>query len=529
MSATLTASVLNALPRSVRLWGVLLLVVHTFSACAALPEPPARPASHAITAPQATALGQRVAAAQPVPGWSGFRVVTAGTDALAVLMTLADQAQRTLDLQYYLVHNEPSTRALLQHVRAAADRGVRVRLLVDDMHTAGNDDALRRLTDHPRIEVRLYNPLPSGRFSTVTKVLASIKDVQRINRRMHNKMFVADNAVAFAGGRNLGDAYFLQSEKANFVDMDVLVAGPAVRSLSRSFDRYWNSELAYPVATLVSKAAPAPTPASAASAPELDTPLPAEPTIGLPPNAAAREIAPGGRFRLQWAAARLLADDPSKIEEQGNVTPDQTMFDDVVSLLQSARKEVLIISPYLVPGKRGMALLQALRARGVRVRILTSSLAATDAPVVHIGYANYRMQMLKQGIELYELRPEIGSPARFGTFGQSRARLHAKTLMVDGRYLLVGSMNLDPRSINLNSEIGLMINSPALAEDMRRLFDEVVSTSSYRVELGSNDTLRWMTQTANGPQVVDDQEPESSIWRRMGFHLLAPFAPEEML
>ncbi len=544
----------DLLQRALRRWRWLLLLLPALSACATLPPPPPRPATQAITDFQATSLGRRVAAVQPSAQLSGFRVVTSGADALAVLMSLSDQAERTLDLQYYLVHNEPSTRALLQHVRAAADRGVRVRLLVDDLHTTGNDEALRRLTAHPRIEVRLYNPLPGGRFSTVTKVLSSLTDVARINRRMHNKMFVADNAMAFAGGRNLGDAYFLQSNEANFVDMDLLVAGPAVRALSHSFDRYWNSALAYPVDALVpppaSPAPPAAPPSTAGSppgassppggpastnAPErpqpaLDTPPPAEPTIGLDAAAAARELAPGGRLRMTWATARLLADEPAKIEALGAVGPDQVMFDDVATLLASARKDVVIISPYLVPGERGIALLQGLRQRGVRVRILTSSLAATDAPVVHIGYSHYRKPMLRAGIELHELRPQIdGAPSRLGAFGESRARLHAKALVVDGRYLLVGSMNLDPRSIDLNSELGLLLNSPALAQDVLRLFDEVVRSSSYRLELTPDDDLRWVSGGGKGPAAVDESEPESSAWRRIGLWLLAPLAPEEML
>jgi phosphatidylserine/phosphatidylglycerophosphate/cardiolipin synthase-like enzyme len=310
--------------------------------------------------------------------------------------------------------------------------------------------------------------------------------------------------------------------------MDMLAAGPAVQALSRSFDRYWNSALAYPIASLVPEPAPA-SAASATSSPQLDTPPPVEPTFGLPADAVAREIAPGGRFRLQWAVSRLLADDPAKIETMGNASPDQTMFDDVVSLLKSAQREVTIISPYLVPGQRGMKLMHELRARGVHVRILTSSLAATDAPVVHIGYAHYRVPMLKDGIELYELRPEVGAPARLGTFGASRARLHAKALVVDGRYLVVGSMNLDPRSMDLNSEIGMLINSPPLSQDVRKLFDEVVATSSYKVELGPHELLRWTEQTREGKGKVLDEEPESSFWRRLEFHLLEPFAPEEML
>ena len=514
--------------RVLRLFVLLFAVAQALSACASLPPPPPRPATQALPDPQNTAWGKRIAAVTPQKGLSGFRIVTSGSDALATLIALADQAERTLDLQYYILTNEPSTRLLMQHVRAAADRGVRVRLLVDDMNTAGTDGALRRLTDHPRIEVRLYNPLPAGRFSTVTKVMSSLTNMQRINHRMHNKMFVADNAIGFMGGRNLGDAYFLRSDKANFVDMDAVVAGPAVRALSRSFDRYWNSELAYPVTAIV-PAAPAPS----AAASELDAAPPAEVMQTPPPepDSAASELQPGGRLRLQWARSRLLADDPAKLEEPDNVGPEDTMFDDVRSLLRSAQREVLIISPYLVPGKDGMALLKELRQRGVKVRILTCSLASTDAPVVHIGYARYRRPMLEAGIELYELRPQLGEDrSRFGTFGRSQARLHAKALVVDGRDLLIGSMNLDRRSMDLNSEIALLIRSPELSADMRKLFDEVTTRDSYHVELNGRERLRWVTQAPGAPApVVDNVEPESSFWRRLTLQLLAPFAPEEML
>jgi phosphatidylserine/phosphatidylglycerophosphate/cardiolipin synthase-like enzyme len=509
---------------------LLLALMHSVTGCATLPPPSAtdKPTSRAIDNPQSTALGQRVAKVAPSPALTGLRIVSAGTDALATLTTLADQAERTLDLQYYLVHNEQSTRALLGHVRAAADRGVRVRLLVDDMHTAGNDDAFRRMTEHPRIEVRVYNPLPSGRFSTMTKVMSSLTDMDRINRRMHNKMFVADNAVAFTGGRNLGDAYFLQSDTANFVDLDLVVAGPAVQALSRSFDRYWNSALAYPIAAF----APAvPPPASAASK-ELDVTPPATSPAdsSQPVNVVARQIATDGKFELQWAPTRLLDDKPSKIENPDSATPADTMFDDVATLLRSAQSEVVIISPYLVPGQRGMAIFRELRQRGVKVRILTSSLAATDAPVVHLGYERYRRPMLKAGIELYELRPVIGeAQTRFGTFGGSAARLHAKALEVDGQWLLIGSMNLDRRSMDLNTEIGLLARSPALAGDLRKLFDDVVRKSAYRVELSKDGDLRWITRAPDVPDQVADHEPESTWWRRLQLHLLAPFAPEEML
>jgi phosphatidylserine/phosphatidylglycerophosphate/cardiolipin synthase-like enzyme len=512
----------------IRRWLVWWIVAHAVSACAQLPPLPAREPTQALPVAEArdTPLGRRVVAAAPAPGLSGLRVVVQGTDALATLITLADQATRTLDLQYYIVHDDPSTRALFQHLIAAAHRGVRVRLLIDDMNTAGNDDALRRMAGDAHIAVRVYNPLPAGRFSTVTKVLASLTDLNRINRRMHNKMFVADNALAFMGGRNLGDAYFLQSDEANFVDLDVLVAGPAVHALSRSFDRYWNSALAYPVAALVSGNEAHTDPLT----PPLDAPPEHPPVLKLDANAVAPQVAPGGPLRLQWAPAHLLADDPAKIEAMGEVPPNETMFDDVAALLGSARHEVTIISAYFVPGTRGMALLHGLRQRGVRVRVLTSSLAATDAPAVYVGYARYREPMLKDGIELYELRSRIGeNDRRLGAFGRSQARLHAKALVIDGRYLLVGSMNLDPRSANLNSEIDLLVHSPPLAADVLRLFDDVTQHSSYRLALDAGGDLRWIGLGPAGQAKTFDHEPDASLWRRVEWRLLRPFAPDEML
>jgi phosphatidylserine/phosphatidylglycerophosphate/cardiolipin synthase-like enzyme len=297
-----------------------------------------------------------------------------------------------------------------------------------------------------------------------------------------------------------------------------------VHALSRSFDRYWNSALAYPVDVLV----PAREPRLDALTPPLDAPPDKPPALPLDAHAAARTLAPGAALQLQWAPAHLLADDPAKIEALGEVPPTETMVDDVATLMRSAQHEVTIISAYFVPGTRGLALLHTLRERGVQVRVLTSSLAATDAPIVYVGYSRYRKRMLKDGIELYELRSRIGEgDRRLGGFGRSQARLHAKALVVDGRYLLVGSMNLDPRSANLNSEIGLLVHSPPLAADVLRLFDDVTQHSSYRLALDADGDVRW---TGPGPQArTFDHEPDASLWRRIEWGVLAPLAPDEML
>lgn len=521
------------------------------AACASLPPPPARPVTHAWPQPETTGLGALATAAAPNLRFSGFRLLASGEDALAALAALADHAQRTVDLQYYLMRDDASTRALLRHVHAAAQRGVRVRVLLDDLNTAGADDALLCLTRHPNITLRLYNPFPAGRGSTLTRVLASIRDVRRINQRMHNKMFVADNAMAVTGGRNLGDAYFVQSLASNFVDLDVIAAGPVVRDLSASFDRFWNSDLAYPLETLVDRkpecdgpvaaAPPSPnatpgagrasadggTAESPPSTPPSTSP-PARSGVAIPDSAFSQELG-AGRLQLAWVPAAVLADAPSKIASEGSPDRSETITDDIVTLTRSARREVVLISPYFVPGRRGVALARELRARGVQLRVLTNSLAATDAPIVHVGYARYRRDLVAAGVELYELRNQLGAPrSRLGSFGSSLASLHAKALVIDRRLLLIGSMNMDPRSARLNTEIALVMRSPALAGQVVQLFEDVAASSSYRVESLADGGLRWVGQAPGAP-TVEGSEPDAGVGLQLMLMLLSPFAPDELL
>lgn len=490
--------------------------------CASLPEPVPRPDTHALADYKTTDLGRLTAKTAPGPDVSGLRLLASGDDALGSLAALADNARHTLDLQYYLIHSDGSSRALMQRVRAAADRGVHVRLLLDDLNTAGQDKGLLRLTSHPNIEVRLYNPFPAGRLGTISRVLASITDMSRINHRMHNKMFVADNALAITGGRNLGDAYFVQSPDSNFLDIDIIVAGPAVRALSATFDRFWNDPMAYPVTALVDPSilSRAALPADGASKPTI---VPAV----IPDIEFARDLKQG-RLKLVWARATVLADKPSKIQSGGEPTNAEAIADDVDRIIRSARQELIVISPYFVPGVRGTALFKELRDRGVKVRVLTNSLATTDAPAVHIGYARYRPQLLAMGVELHELRPLLNArQAKLGSFGSSHASLHAKVVVVDRESALVGSMNLDPRSAKLNSEMGVLMRSPEIAQQLARLFEEV-SKDSYQLSLTEGQRVQWNTTPPN-PGLLRQSEPEASAWLKFGLKLLSPFAPEEML
>lgn len=499
--------------------------------CAGLPPPVDKPESRALAAADSP-LARQVRAAAPDALQSGLRPLIDGAEAFDALAALIDHAERTLDLQYYLVRGDGSSLGLLQRVRvAAAERAVRVRLLVDDLNTAGEEPLLLALAREPRIEVRLYNPLPAGRFSTATRVLASLTELPRINRRMHNKMLVADNALAVTGGRNLGDAYFLRSPSSNFVDLDVLVAGPVVRALSASFDRYWNDALAYPVQAIAG--------AGAASAPPpTPNPLDAAPPDAvrerLAANAWSAAIGAGHLPPLEWAPVRLLVDPPSKIAAAaaGADPPPaagQTLADDLDSLMRQARQEVIVISPYFVPGERGMALAHELRARGVALRVLTNSLSSTDAPAVHIGYARYREALLAQGVELHELKRQLGTPrTKLGDYGSSNASLHSKALVIDRRVAVIGSMNMDPRSDRLNTELGLVIRSPDIARQIAALHDDVSRCCAWHVRRDGDGALAWHA-AGPPPRTHRGGEPDAGLWLQFVLRLLAPFAPEEML
>lgn len=557
--------------RPASLVALLALALATLLAagCASLPPPADNPPSLSLADPLLTPLGRAVAAAQPDARRSGFRLIEGGEDALDARRLLARRARLTLDIQYYIVRDDAPTRALFKDVRAAADRGVRVRVLIDDMQTEGLDAALASLAAHRNVELRLYNPFPGQRANTATRILSSLGSIRQLNRRMHNKAFIADNAVAITGGRNLGAEYFLRDEVMNFADLDVLAAGPVAREMSASFDRFWNSPTAYPAEMFLraSRDAPpvgrahgmipdeppgppdapvptgatppgtAPTGAASAGSASPGAASAAGPTVPLPPPPPAQ--ARGATLRAQlgpqadrlvWAQATLMADEPHKIEFGPDAGDEAIIADDVASLLRSARREVLIVSPYLVPGDWGMDLLRELRARNVRVRILTNSLAATDVPIVHSGYARYRKPMLEMGVELHELAP---TPARargwIGLFGSSRASLHAKALVVDGRLLLVGSLNLDPRSLLSNTEMGVVIDSRTLSAQIQRLFDQSVAPgNAFRPQLDEAGAVFW-TATLDGSQRRFDAEPAASTGRLLIHRLLGPLAPEGLL
>src|SRR5450755_3840528 len=432
--------------------------------CVGLPQHVIKYRSEALRSPQSTTLGRiaEESAAGIPPNLSGIRLLTSGEEAFDSWIALADRAERTLDIQYYIIHQDESARTLLQHVRAAADRGVRVRVLVDDLNTAGEDRRFMHLEQHANIDVRVFNPFPGGRSATWSRILTSISDIPRINHRMHNKLFVADNALAITGGRNIGDQYFVRDDQSNFIDLDVIAAGSVVPRLSDSFDAFWNSRYAYPIASLTQEPGDAPK----AQAAVATTPIDGSDWLARSLDA--------GTLPLEWISAAVLADRPAKIASDSKDKAAETIADNIASLMRSAKQEVIIISAYFVPGDDGMALMKELAQRGVRIRILTNSLASTDSPLVYNGYSRYRKPLLRLGVELNEVRPKLGeSRPRFHPFRRSLASLHAKALVIDQTTVFIGSLNMDERSRRTNSELGLVIRSATIAHQVSRLFDDI--------------------------------------------------------
>lgn len=531
------------------------------AACASVQTHVAQTPSHMWAAPEQTALGQLVTQRQQqdhARSTSGFLLLDRVDAAYAARVALIRAAQRTLDLQYYAIHADGTTELLLEELRAAARRGVRIRVLLDDFNAVGKDAQVLRLAVEPNIEVRLFNPMSGGRGSLLGHIAGSMLDQGRIAKRMHNKLFLADNAMGIAGGRNLGDAYFGANSTSNFIDIDVLAAGAIVRDMSGSFDGFWNDELAYPVDALVApgelerlrRPAAAPDDASrtppgpAAAALE---PVPVDPGMVLP-DMQRGEVAREGRrvfdlrtLPLTWAPSVLLADQPGKVgPDDDEVDAGDTVVDGLLHLVDAARQEVLVVSPYFVPGPLMTERLRQLRERGVRVRVLTNSLATNDAPAAHAGYARYRRELLAAGVELYELRADqavpagsrgsnlgLGSAGGGSKSGASRASLHSKAVMIDGRIAVIGSMNLDLRSQTKNSEVALVIRSSAFTRASMATAQAIIDRSSWRV-LVRGAGLLWQAPPGAG---VEDQtsEPGATAAQKFLAGAIAPFAPDEML
>ena len=512
------------------------------TACAGLPRDVQRPPSQAIAASPDTELGRIALASAPDRTRSGFRLLSWSAQSLAARIELIRRAQVSLDVQYYVIHDDETGRHVLRALRDAAERGVRVRLLVDDLYTAGTDPLLLGLAAHPNAEVRLFNPFPMGRDSLSARLTLSLFDLGRVNHRMHNKLLVADGAMAVAGGRNIGNEYFMVSGLANYIDLDAFAVGPIVVKLAALFDQYWNSDTVFPVRSI---AVPEGTDAEQRARFEALT----DPARGAPPAPApkyAKDISDQrnveeelaeGRLDLQWAEAEAFADSPDKVLRHSRRAAtdrreQKTVRQGLMRELLLSRREVLVSSPYFVPNAEVIEDIREGRLWGLQITIVTNSLASTDEPLVHAGYQRYRHAMLDLGVQLYEVVPsQVSRSKDLGTFGQSVGRFHAKAAAIDGEVLFIGSLNFDPRSDKLNTELGLFVRSPALAAQLMHLGHLVTSQAAYRVRLAKDkSSLEWVPpDPGGGAETVLTSEPDTGFFERLWLQLIGPLVPEDVL
>lgn len=459
----------------------------------------------------ATRLGRAIIPATAEhPGFSGIHTLSDSLDAFAARYLLCGMAEKTLDVQYYIWQDDMSGRLLFSALLTAADRGVQVRLLLDDNNTNGLDDTLRLLDSHPNIEVRLFNPFSFRLF----RVVGYLTDFARLNRRMHNKSFTVDSETTIIGGRNIGDAYFGAGEQPLFSDLDVLAVGPVVADVCQDFERYWRSQS---VSTLDNV---------------LETNGEAlQQHVQLPEDWQADPIARryldrlttsqfathlvSRTLKMYWAKTRLLSDDPRK--GQGKARSQTLLAERLFQVIGQPRQQIDIISAYFVPTRAGVAQILGLVRKGVKVAILTNSLAANDVAVVHAGYARWRKKLLRHGVQLFELKPQHEGrdvPHDRGLTGNSGSSLHAKTFSVDKRQVFIGSFNFDPRSAMLNTEMGFVIESASLAEEIHARFIQSQNEVAWTLRLDRWGRVNWV-ENNDGKEKVWKKEPYTRFWQRV--------------
>jgi len=501
--------------------GLLLLM----QGCASLPSLAGRPASSSVAPAHDSRLGRAIVPlTEAHPDRSGIVPLKRGRDAFATRVLLADAAERSIDVQYYIWRADLSGTLLIEALRRAAARGVRVRLLLDDANTSGLDGPLAALAALPNVEVRLFNPFP-GRGS---RALGYLLDFERLNRRMHNKSFTADNLATVVGGRNVGDEYFEAGGDVLFVDLDALAIGPVVGAVSREFDQYWASDSAYPAERIVAPIDASASVALDASAAKVEQGAEAaEYRAMLAESPLIRDLL-ADRLAFEWSAVKMVSDDPAK--GLGRESTDQLLWTRLKAATTPPSRAFRLLSPYFVPGEQGTADLAAMARRGVKVQILTNSLESTDVVPVHAGYAKRRKDLLEAGVVLYEAKRESSEPrqSRGGSKGVSGSSLHAKTFALDDSLVFIGSFNFDPRSAKINTEMGLVIDTPALAQELRAFFDTQLPLLAYEVRLTDKGNLQWIERTPEGEK-IHDSEPGASALRRAGVGFMSILPIEWLL
>jgi putative cardiolipin synthase len=512
------------------------LYVAIFGGCATLPPGSDFPkvTSSALAQPDKTRLGSQFEnKGRQHAGNSGFRIIPVGADGFILRMQMINAAERTLDLQYYIFRGDQTGRLLTGAVLYAADRGVRVRLLIDDGDTMAGDEQIMALAAHPSVEIRVFNPFSYRGKIEMFRAMEFVFNASRLDYRMHNKLLVVDNVIALIGGRNIGDQFFQIDPESQFADDDVFVAGPIAQRLSTTFDDYWNSVMSIPVEAISSgKSSSAALTKYRESLNDQRQQLRADGIVYVDRVATGEPFngIMSGRLPLIWAHAQVFCDSPDKKKVEDGAMVGRLMQREVAKAAIGVRSELLMVTPFLIPGDEGMQLFKDLRNRNVRVRILTNSLESSTELMAQSGYMHYRLPLLKDGVELYEIRSLLGKARGSGeTMAISRYgnySLHAKMFVFDRQRVFIGSMNFDQRSMHLNTEIGLIIDSPVLAEQVAGRFEAMVqSVNAYKLILLPNQadgapSLVWHTQE-NGQAVQYDTEPARSAWQRVKANILS--------
>lgn len=487
------------------------------------------------TAPQQTELtsaSQFIQAdLEKHPGKSGFVLLDSGEEAFTSRNAMTQVAEKTIDVQYYIWEDDITGAILINQLIKATERGVRVRLLIDDVNSGGRDFGLAKLDTLANFEVRLFNPFENRSF----QAFEFIADMSRLNHRMHNKSFIMDNTFAIIGGRNIGNKYFGVSSDINFRDLDVLAAGPIVKDISHSFDVFWNSEWAIPIKA-INKTQP--------SAKEIqqglqglqeyienhnEFPYPIDRT-----QAEIYQRMNASKDRLIWADAEILYDDPAK--KIGTDTGYQGIIPHLRQWVDETQDEILIESAYYIAGSGGAKRVRELHDKGIKIRVLTNSMATNDVAAAYVFYAKYRKELVENGVELYELRPDMNAQRKFWSLlaSKSSASLHTKVIVFDRTKTFIGSFNLDPRSVDINTEIGLLIDSPELAEQVIAYMDVGTRpTDSYRLMLEKEDQeddgkLVWISEQ-DGKEVRGYSNPKSGFWRPVTAWFISLFPIEDQM
>ena len=461
------------------------------------------------------------------PDLTGYLVLFEPLEALATRLSLIDKAEKRLDLQYYIWDNDKVGALALHALIRAADRGVKIRLLIDDNNAKSTEGIFLALAQHPNIEVKLFNPYRFRKYRALDMIL----DLKRINRRMHNKSFIADHQVALIGGRNMTNQYYNVSDNYQFSDVDVMLVGTAVKDISHSFDEYWNHEYAYKVQEVVKQSAHHLSYESLKR--QLDEHyerVTVQNYLDLTSNSQAIDSLMSRDIQLDWVKAEVVKDSPDKIKSKAK--KKEHLNFQLIQHLEQPEKNVDLISAYFVPEKKGAKMLTDLAKDGVKVRVLTNSFKANDVAVVHAFYGKYRQNLLEHGVQLYEFLPalnkndldknteDLAKKAKVSIKGLSRSSLHAKLMALDEKQVFIGSFNFDPRSAYLNTEIGVLLNSPPLAQAVHTTMDENLSKYAYKLVLDANKKITWQRQTPQGP-VIYTKEPRMKWWQRAGIKMLS--------